>query len=92
MLEYTINEKGAFCKDGHTMFTLDILHDLKRMAYLETLYANDKTKNGFSYVNIVSSSKECDGWLNLFFGEYCLALVRDVEFAEMLRKSIPEKK
>lgn len=42
MLEYTRNKNGQFLKDGHTMFSGDVLNDLKRMAYLETLYAKEK--------------------------------------------------
>jgi len=43
----------------------------------------------FSYVNIVG--KGCEGWLNLFFGEYCIALVRNVELADEIRKVTPDK-
>lgn len=43
----------------------------------------------FTYVNIVG--KGCEGWLNLFFGEYCAALIRDTDVADMLRKELEEK-
>jgi hypothetical protein len=38
----------------------------------------------FSYVNI--TTKGCEGWLNLFFGEYCIALVRDIYIADQIRR------
>jgi len=43
----------------------------------------------FNYVNI--TGKECKGWLNLFFGEYCVGMVNDIELADMIRREIPEK-
>ncbi len=43
----------------------------------------------FNYVNIVGG--EYRGWLNLFFDEYCIAMVDDVELADKIRKKIPEK-
>ena len=36
MVKYTQNKKGEILKDGHTMFKIDILTDLKRKAFLET--------------------------------------------------------
>ena len=43
----------------------------------------------FTYVNIIG--REWEGWLNLFFGEYCVAMVKDIELANMIRQEIPEK-
>lgn len=43
----------------------------------------------FTYVNIIS--KDCDGWLNLFFGNECIAMVDDPHVASMMREEIEEK-
>jgi hypothetical protein len=40
----------------------------------------------FSYVDI--KTKGCEGWLNLFFGDYCIALVDNIVIAKEIRKSI----
>ena len=40
-------------------------------------------------MNVVG--KGCEGWLNLFFGEYCVALVNNVEIANQIREQIKEK-
>jgi hypothetical protein len=45
----------------------------------------------FTYVDIVGCGDKCKGWLNLFFGEHCIALVRDVEIADNIRKKIWSK-
>ena len=45
----------------------------------------------FNYVNIVSNNPDTEGWLNLFFGERCVALVNDKHLADEIRKEIPEK-
>ena len=45
--------------------------------------------NGFNYVDI--SCKGCEGWLNLFFNDACIALVRDLEVAEEMRKQVPRR-
>lgn len=42
MVKYTQNQKGEILKDGHTMFTFDILSDLKRKAFLEEERKNNK--------------------------------------------------
>lgn len=42
----------------------------------------------FSYVNITTAC--CEGWLNLFFGERCIACIDDVELADKIRAAIPE--
>jgi hypothetical protein len=44
----------------------------------------------FSYVDI--TTKGCNGWLNLFFGEHCVAMVQNVWIANEMRKVIPKKK
>ena len=38
----------------------------------------------FNYVNVIN--KGCEGWLNLFFGDNCIALVRDIDTADEIRK------
>lgn len=43
-------------------------------------------KTVFTYVNIVG--KGCEGWLNLFFGEHCVAMIHNVELADNIRKEI----
>ena len=43
----------------------------------------------FNYVNIVGEG--CEGWLNLFFGDYCLALIDDVELANEIRQKCKER-
>lgn len=42
--------------------------------------------NTFNYVDVVGAG--CKGWLNLFFGENVIALVKDVELADRIRKEI----
>ena len=44
----------------------------------------------FSYVNIVG--EECKGWLNLFFNDFCVAMVDDVWIADKIREEISEKR
>lgn len=44
---------------------------------------------GFEYVNI--TCKWCDGWLNLFFNDVIIALIRDVNLADQIRKVAKEK-
>jgi hypothetical protein len=39
----------------------------------------------FNYVDVVG--KGCDGWLNLFFEDHCIALVDNVEIANKIRKT-----
>jgi len=43
----------------------------------------------FTYVNIIG--KGCEGWINLFFGEYCIAMINDVELANAIKLEIKEK-
>ncbi len=43
----------------------------------------------FTYVNI--TGKNCDGWLNLFFGEYHVVMVDDIELANSIRQEIEEQ-
>jgi len=44
---------------------------------------------GFNYVDI--TVKGCEGWLNLFYGEFIIALIRDVDVANEIRGDIPER-
>jgi len=44
----------------------------------------------FSYVDI--TTKGCDGWLNLFFDEFCIAMIDNVHIADEMRKTIERKK
>lgn len=44
---------------------------------------------GFNYVDI--TTKGCDGWLNLFFGEDIIALVRNVDLATRIRATTPRR-
>ena len=44
---------------------------------------------GFSYVDI--TTKGCEGWLNLFWGDYCVALVNNVDIANQMRQILPTK-
>lgn len=43
--------------------------------------------SGFKYVNVTTPG--CAGWLNLFFDEYCVALVNSAKVANQMRKVIP---
>ena len=43
----------------------------------------------FTYVNVIG--KGCEGWLNLFFGEFCIALINDVDLANSIRKVTLER-
>lgn len=42
----------------------------------------------FEYVNVVGEG--CEGWINLFFGGWCVALIKEVELAEQIKAAIPE--
>lgn len=44
---------------------------------------------GFEYVNI--TCKGCEGWLNLFFNDVIIALIRDVNLADQIREVAKEK-
>jgi hypothetical protein len=45
----------------------------------------------FTYVDVVG--KGCDGWINLFFGDECIALINDpVQAAEMKKVIEPYHK
>ena len=39
--------------------------------------------NEFNYVDIVG--KGCKGWLNLFFGDECIAMISDIDLANKIR-------
>lgn len=41
---------------------------------------------GFNYVDVVG--KGCEGWLNLFFGDHCIALVNNLCLADEIRKAV----
>lgn len=43
----------------------------------------------FSYVDI--KTEHCEGWLNLFFDDYCVALVNNVHIANKIREEIEPK-
>lgn len=40
----------------------------------------------FSYIDVVT--KGCEGWLNLFFDDYCITLVNNVVLANKIRAEI----
>lgn len=42
----------------------------------------------FEYVDVVGEG--CEGWINLFYGGRCAALVRDVELAESIKSTTPK--
>ena len=44
----------------------------------------------FGYVDI--TTKGCEGWLNLFFGQQCVALVDNIHIANEMRRSIKPMK
>jgi len=44
----------------------------------------------FTYVDVIG--KGCEGWLNLFFGPYIVALVNNVFIAQKMREVIQMKK
>ena len=43
----------------------------------------------FNYVNIVGEG--CEGWLNLFFGDECIAMIDNVVLADEIRKTCKER-
>ncbi len=43
----------------------------------------------YNYVDCVGSG--CEGWLNLFFGDYCVNLVNDPVIADEIRKVTPKR-
>jgi hypothetical protein len=45
--------------------------------------------NPFSYVDI--TAKGCDGWLNLFFYDFPIALVNNVDLANKVRDVVPAR-
>lgn len=47
------------------------------------------TAGAFSYVDI--SCGGCEGWLNLFWGDHCIALVNNVALANQMRAALPCK-
>ncbi len=42
----------------------------------------------FTYVNVIGEG--CEGWLNLFYSDHCIALVTNVVIANEIRKSHDE--
>lgn len=42
----------------------------------------------FEYTDIVG--EECEGWINLFFGGWCVALIKDTELAENIKATTPK--
>lgn len=58
-------------------------------AILPGSIATKEASTSFNYVNVVG--KGCEGWLNLFFGEYCVALIREIDLANKIRGEIKEK-
>ena len=74
----------------------DSVSENKYLFLLSNMGINPKYKAGvnqmgFNYVNIVSVNEECDGWLNLFFDDECVAMVDNVDLANRMRENIPEK-
>jgi beta-glucosidase/6-phospho-beta-glucosidase/beta-galactosidase len=45
--------------------------------------------NPFSYVDI--TTKGCEGWLNLFFYDFPIALVNNVDLANKVRDVVPAR-
>ena len=43
----------------------------------------------FSYVDVIGEG--CEGWLNLFFGQQCVALIDNVFLANEIREAIKPK-
>ena len=43
----------------------------------------------FSYVDIKSAG--CEGWINLFFGQHCIAMISNPVLAKEIKKRIPNK-
>ena len=46
----------------------------------------DKRNMGLNYVDVVT--KGFEGSINLFYGDYCLCLVKDLKTAAQLRKEV----
>jgi len=44
----------------------------------------------FNYVDI--TTKDCDGWLNLFIGDHVLTLVRNQHIADLIRAIATKRK
>jgi len=40
---------------------------------------------GFNYVDVVGEG--CEGWINLFFNDECIALIRDTDLALKIKMS-----
>lgn len=67
-----------------------ILYDGHMVPIHEVVKAlNRREITGFSYVNV--TTKDCEGWLNLFFDDYPIALVNNAHIANQLRERIPER-
>jgi len=45
--------------------------------------------NSFNYVNITTNG--CEGWLNLFFGDECIAVITSVYLADKIRSEVPKR-
>lgn len=45
-------------------------------------------KMQFEYTNVVGDG--CEGWINLFFGGWCIALIKNIEIAECIKATTPE--
>jgi hypothetical protein len=43
----------------------------------------DRVPDEFNYVDIVG--KGCEGWINLFFGDVIITLIRDVDLANEIK-------
>ena len=50
---------------------------------------NNIKESDFSYVDVVGEG--CEGWINLFFEDYIIALIRDVEVANKMKEQIVNK-
>jgi hypothetical protein len=63
-----------------------------RTAYLLAFESHEpqtiRRQGMFSYRNVVG--KGCEGWLNLFFNDNCVALVNNVFIADEMRKELTE--
>lgn len=43
-----------------------------------------------NYVDVIG--KGCEGWLNLFVGDYCICLVQDVDSANKIRSEVDKRR
>lgn len=42
----------------------------------------------FEYVDVVGEG--CEGWINLFFGGYIIAMIRNTDLAEQIKATTPK--